>query len=60
MTADILEQLKDDTHYYGEFGKQFLSNSDIYALLNNPEEFGVSKDANLNLLKGSYLHHPGS
>ena len=57
MTAQIIEQLKDDTHYYGEFGKQFLSNSDIYALLNNPEEFGVSKDANLNLLKGSYLHH---
>jgi len=25
----IIEQLKDDELYYGEFGKQFLSNSDI-------------------------------
>ena len=57
METEIIEQLKDDAQYYGEFGKQFLSNSDIYALLNNPEEFGVSKGANINLLKGSYLHH---
>tara|TARA_R110002020_G_scaffold5785_3_gene23735 strand:- start:264 stop:1010 length:747 start_codon:yes stop_codon:yes gene_type:complete len=57
MTAEIIEQLRDDDKYYGEFGRQFLSNSDIYALLNCPEEFGVPKGANLNLLKGSYLHH---
>lgn len=25
----IIEQLKDDELYYGEFGKQFLSNSDL-------------------------------
>jgi len=31
-----LEKLKIDEHYYGEFGKQFLSNSDISKLLNNP------------------------
>ena len=28
----ILKQLDDDEHYYGEFGKKFLSNSDIRAL----------------------------
>ena len=25
----IIEMLKEDEHYYGDFGKQFLSNSDI-------------------------------
>ena len=34
--AEILEKLRDDDNYYGEFGRQFLSNSDIYKLLNNP------------------------
>ena len=31
-----LEKLKEDEHYYGKFGKQFLSNSDISTLLTNP------------------------
>ena len=29
----ILQKLKEDEHYYGTFGKQYLSNSDIYTLL---------------------------
>ena len=29
----ILKKLNNDEHYYGDFGKQFLSNSDIYYLL---------------------------
>jgi hypothetical protein len=33
---EILEKLKDDQHYYGEFGQQFLSNSNIGTLLTNP------------------------
>ena len=33
---EILQRLKNDEDYYGKFGKQFLSNSDIYHLLNNP------------------------
>jgi len=33
---EILEKLRDDQHYYGEFGKQFLSNSNISSLLTNP------------------------
>ena len=35
---EILEKLKDDTHYYGKFGKQYLSNSDIITLLNDPKK----------------------
>jgi len=26
---DILKKLEDDEHYYGKFGQQYLSNSDI-------------------------------
>ena len=33
---DVLEKLKDDIHYYGEFGRRFLSNSDIITLLKDP------------------------
>ena len=31
---EIIEKLRDDENYYGKFGKQYLSNSDISALLN--------------------------
>jgi len=33
---EILEKLKDDEHYYGEYGRQFISNSDIRTLMTNP------------------------
>ncbi len=26
---EIIDKLRDDEHYYGDFGKQYLSNSDI-------------------------------
>ena len=32
----ILKKLRNDEDYYGKFGKKYLSNSDIYYLLNNP------------------------
>lgn len=34
-SKEIIEKLRDDNHYYGEFGKQYLSNSDIDILLND-------------------------
>ena len=34
--TDILKKLRDDEHYYGDFGKKYLSNSDIKTLLTNP------------------------
>ena len=40
---EIIEKLKDDKEYYGGVGKQYLSNSDIGALLNNPKEYGASR-----------------
>jgi len=53
---DIIEKLRDDAQYYGEFGKQYLSNSDIGALLSNPKDFGVSQPDNANFAKGRYFH----
>jgi hypothetical protein len=55
MSLENLELLKDDANYYGEFGKQFLSNSDIYALLNNPSSF-KQHEYSLPMLEGSYFH----
>jgi hypothetical protein len=37
--SDIIKRLERDKDYYGEFGSQFLSNSDISALLNDPVNF---------------------
>ena len=52
----VLEMLRDDEHYYGDFGKQFLSNSDIYALQNNPKDFKKSSEPNIHLLMGGAFH----
>ena len=52
----ILQKLKEDEHYYGEFGKQYLSNSDISTLLNNPLKLGEPSKPNPNFLVGGYFH----
>lgn len=53
---DIIEQLRDDNNYYGKLGKQYLSNSDIGTLLNNPQSYGKSRPDSKNLLEGRYFH----
>ena len=53
---DVIEMLRDDTNYYGDFGKQYLSNSDISTLLKDPSQFGVSQPDNQNFAKGRYFH----
>lgn len=55
--AHILEELKSDDNYYGEFGQQFLSNSNIRTLLKDPLSFGNPTEPNLNLVKGQYFHN---
>ena len=52
----VLQKLKKDEHYYGEFGKQYLSNSDISTLLNNPLQLGAPSKPNPNFLVGGYFH----
>ena len=53
---EIIEKLKDDEHYYGDFGKKFLSNSDISAFLNNPLEFKKPLKPSPALVIGGYFH----
>lgn len=54
---ETLNRLDNDEDYYGDFGKQFLSNSDIYSLLNNPKQFRSGDGGKtLAMLHGSYLH----
>ena len=52
----ILERLKSDEDYYGEFGKQFLSNSDIRSLLTNPLDFKKPSPPNPAFVVGGYFH----
>lgn len=53
---EIIDKLREDEHYYGEFGKQFLSNSDISTLLKNPLALGQQRDMNPAFLVGGYFH----
>ena len=52
----ILERLKNDEDYYGDFGKQFLSNSNIGTLLTNPLSLRDPNPSNINFLIGGYFH----
>ena len=53
---EIIEKLRDDANYYGKFGKQYLSNSDISTLLKNPLDYGSPSESSPNLIIGSYFH----
>ena len=51
-----LEKLREDEHYYGKFGKQFLSNSDISTLLTNPLALREPQKQIPAFLVGGYFH----
>lgn len=53
---ETIDKLNSDAEYYGAFGKSFLSNSDINALLNNPKMFKKDTDKTTAMLVGSYFH----
>lgn len=53
---EIIDRLRNDEDYYGDFGKQYLSNSDIHALLRNPLAFKENMDMNTAFLVGGYFH----
>jgi len=52
----ILQRLKNDEDYYGEFGKNYISNSDIKTLLDNPLAFGQPSKPSAAFLVGGYFH----
>jgi hypothetical protein len=54
--GEELKKLREDKHYYGNFGKQFLSNSDISTLLTNPLSLGKSMKPIPAFLVGGYFH----
>ena len=53
---EILKKLKQDEHYYGDYGKQFLSNSDISILLKNPKMLREPKPKTSAMVVGGYFH----
>ena len=53
---DIIEKLRDDDLYYGEFGQQFLSNSNIKTLKDNPLSLRDPIKKTSALLIGGYFH----
>ena len=55
-SIEIVNELKDDAKYYGEFGRKYLSNSDISALLNNPLDFKKPSKQIPAFLVGGYFH----
>ena len=52
----IINKLREDEHYYGKFGQQYLSNSDIKTLLKNPLDLHKPIKSNPNFLVGGYFH----
>ena len=56
MTKKIIEKLKQDEHYYGDYGKQFLSNSDISILLKDPRRLREDKLKTSAMVIGGYFH----
>lgn len=52
----IIKKLRDDKHYYGEFGKQYISNSDIKVMRNDPEQFHAPSKTTVAMEQGKYFH----
>ena len=53
---EALKALEDDSNYYGDFGKKYLSNSDISTLLTNPLALGQKQANRPAFLVGGYFH----
>ena len=52
----VVEKLRDDNLYYGDYGKKFLSNSDIATLFSNPLALGEPSKQSSAFLVGKYFH----
>lgn len=56
MDKNTYDKLKQDEHYYGEFGQKFLSNSNIATLLKNPRDLHKPRALTPAFLIGGYFH----
>tara|TARA_R110000822_G_scaffold28198_2_gene83906 strand:- start:549 stop:1268 length:720 start_codon:yes stop_codon:yes gene_type:complete len=54
--SNIIELLRSDVNYYQGIGKEYLSNSDIGTLIDNPQNFHKPIEKTQALLEGSYFH----
>jgi len=52
----IIDRLRNDEDYYGEFGQQYLSNSNISTLLTNPLSLYTPQKRIPAFLVGGYFH----
>jgi PDDEXK-like domain of unknown function (DUF3799) len=52
----VIEKLRDDHEYYSGIGKNYLSNSDISALLTNPKAFRQERLDNKSFAEGRLFH----
>ncbi len=53
---EILDRLTNDEDYYGAFGRQYLSNSNISTLLSNPLMLGEETKKTSAMIVGNYFH----
>ena len=53
---EILSRLTNDEDYYGAFGRQYLSNSNISTLLSNPLMLGEETNKTSAMIVGNYFH----
>jgi len=53
---EILSRLTNDEDYYGTFGRQYLSNSNISTLLSNPLMLGEETKKTSAMIVGNYFH----
>jgi hypothetical protein len=53
---EVIKRLRSDEDYYGSFGKQYLSNSDIQTLLSNPLALRDDRNMSPAFLVGGYFH----
>ena len=56
MDKKTYNKLKQDKHYYGEFGNKFLSNSNISTLLKDPAKLRENRPSTPAFLVGGYFH----
>tara|TARA_R110002020_G_scaffold53123_6_gene148976 strand:+ start:2180 stop:2908 length:729 start_codon:yes stop_codon:yes gene_type:complete len=56
MSKKIIDRLRNDEDYYGEFGQQYLSNSNISTLLTNPLSLYTPQKRIPAFLVGGYFH----
>jgi len=54
--SDILKKLSNDADYYGDFGKKYLSSSDVGVLLSNPLSLKKEQKQTAAFLVGGYFH----